>query len=92
MINTFIAALVALFFWGKSSKDVEEKTQFASWTRTIVYGVLMCVILVFYIKTYQVATVIHSIEMKGIRSSVDSTGHIVDTIAAINIRNFFHQM
>jgi hypothetical protein len=35
MINTFISAIIALFFWGKASKDVEEKTQLASKTRTI---------------------------------------------------------
>ena len=48
MINTFIAALVALFFWGKSSKDLDEKTQLASWVRTCVYGVLAFLVLVFY--------------------------------------------
>lgn len=89
MINTFIAAIVALFFWGKSSKDIEEKTQLASWLRTLVYGVLTFLVLVFYIKTYQVATVFHSIDLMGLRTSINANGDVADTIARIEITNKF---
>ncbi len=89
MINSFIAAFVALFFWGKATKDVEEKTQLASWVRTIIYGVMAFVVIVFYVKTYQVATVIHSAHISSIRSSVDSANNIADSIAIIKIVNRF---
>lgn len=89
MINTFIAAIVALFFWGKSSKDIEEKTQLASWLRTLVYGVLTFLVSVFYVKTYQVATVCHSIDLMGIRTSINSNGDVADTIATIDLTNKF---
>ncbi len=89
MITTFIAALTALFFWNKSTKDVEEKTQLSSWTRTIVYGVLMIAVWVFYIKTYQVATVFHTIQVRGLRETINSDGEIADTIATIELTNKF---
>ena len=89
MINTFIAAIVALFFWGKSSKDLDEKTQLASWVRTCVYGVLTFMVLVFYVKTYQVATVFHSIQVLGLKETVNANGEVADTIATINLVNKF---
>jgi len=89
MLNTFISALVAMFFWGKSTKDIEEKTQLASKMRTFVYGVLALFVLVFYIKTYQVATVFHTIQVKGIKESVNANGELADTIATINLVNKF---
>ena len=89
MLNTFISALVAMFFWGKSTKDIEEKTQHASKMRTFVYGVLALFVLVFYIKTYQVATVFNTIQVKGIKESVNANGELADTIATINLVNKF---
>lgn len=87
MINTFIAAIVALFFWGKSSKDIEEKTQLASWLRTLVYGVLTFLVSVFYVKTYQVATVHHNIELKGLRTSRNANNNVADTVDNIYLVN-----
>lgn len=89
MINTFIAAIVTLFFWGKSSKDLEEKTQLASWVRTCIYGFLTFLVLVFYIKTYQVATVSHTIQVMGVKESVNADGQVADTIATIDLVNKF---
>ena len=89
MINTFIAAIVALFFWGKSSKDLEEKTQLSSWVRTCVYGVLAFMVLVFYVKTYQVATVFHTIQVMGLKETVNANGELADTIATIELTNKF---
>ena len=89
MINTFIAAIVALFFWGKSSKDLDEKTQLASWVRTCVYGVLTFLVLVFYIKTYQVATVFNTIQVQGVKETVNAEGQVADSIATINLVNKF---
>lgn len=89
MINTFLAAIVALFFWKKSSKDLEEKTQLASWTRTIIFGVLAFAILVFYLKTYQVTSIYHGIQLSGVVETVDSTGNIVDSVATVDIYNKF---
>ena len=89
MINTFIAAIVALFFWGKSTKDIEEKTQLASKMRTCVYGVLTFLVLVFYIKTYQVATVFHTIQTLGVKESVNANGELADSIPSIRLVNKF---
>lgn len=89
MINTIIAAIVAMFFWGKSSKDLEEKTQLASWLKTLVYGVLTFIVLVFYIKSYQVATVFHTIQVNGLKQTVNANGVVADTIATINLTNKF---
>ena len=71
MINTFIAALVAIFFWGKSSNEVEEKTEHASGLRTLVYLVLSIVVGVFFYKTYQVAVVYNIVDVDGIRQGYD---------------------
>lgn len=89
MINVFIAALVATFFWGKVSKDVEEQTQLASWVRMLVYGALAFAVGVFYVKTYQVATVYNGLEIVGVRESLDSLGNNTDTIDVIRITNRF---
>lgn len=89
MINTFIAAITALFFWNKSTKDVEEKTQLSSWTRTIVYGVLMSFVLVCFLKSYEVATINTNIDITGYKSCVDSANNNIDTIDVIRIMNCF---
>ena len=89
MINTFISAIIALFFWGKASKDVEEKTQLASKTRTIVYFVLSVIVGIFFYKTYQVATVFTILQTEGIRESRDTLGNLADTISYISIENKF---
>lgn len=89
MINTFIAALVALFFWGKTSKDIEEKTQLASGLRTCIYGVLAFMVLVFYVKTNQVATVFYTIQLSGLKQTVNANGEVADTIATIELTNKF---
>lgn len=91
MINTFLAALVATFFWGKSTKDVEEKTQLSSWTRTIVYGVLAIAVWAFYLKTNQVATVSKNIQIMDVRRCIDSNKNVIDTVAKIELRNIFSQ-
>lgn len=89
MINILWGAITALFFWNKSTKDVEEKTQLASWTRTIVYGLFAAVILVFYLKTYKVASTYHIIQLSGIVETTDSTGNVVDSVATVKIFNKF---
>lgn len=89
MINTIIAAFVALFFWGKSTHDVDEKTQLASITRTIVYLVLSVIVGVFFYKSYQVATVFTFLQVGGLRESRDTLGNLADTIDYIKIENKF---
>lgn len=89
MINTIIATFVALFFWGKSTKDVEEKTQFASITRTIVYLFLSIIVGVFFYKSYQVATVFSMAQIAGFRESRDTAGNLADTISYVKIENRF---
>ena len=89
MINSFIAAIVALFFWGKTTKDIEEKTQLASWWRTIIYGVLTFAVAVFYVKTCQVATLTHTINALTYKGNYDEKGGTRDTIHKIDIYNRF---
>lgn len=93
MINSFIAAIVALFFFGKVSKDVEEKTQLASITKTIFYGVMSFVFCICLYKIHQVATIINYVEVVGIRESVNpnvSGDQVADTISVLRIINNFN--
>lgn len=89
MINTFVAAFVAIFFWGKSTKEVEEKTRRASKLKTFAYFVLSVVVGMFFYKTYQVSTIYNVIQVNAIRASYDSNGNIVDSIPKIEIFNRF---
>lgn len=85
----FIALIVSLFFLGKATKEVEEKTQLASYTRTIVLLVLTIAVGIFFYKTYQVATISNYIEVKDIRGSYIHKDSLADTISRIEIYNHF---
>lgn len=89
MLNPIFAAFTALFFFGKSTADVEEKTQHASWIRTIVYLALSFFVGVFFYKTYQVATIKTIINIEGINVSRDSLGNVADTVKDIHMINYF---
>ena len=88
-IDVLIASLISVFFLGKATKDVEEKTQLASKTRTILYLVLAIVVGMFYYKTQQVATIYHYINIDKQRETLDKSKHCVDTITGIVILNHF---
>ena len=88
-IDVLIASLISVFFLGKATKDVEEKTQLASKTRTILYLVLAIVVGIFYYKTQQVATIYHYINIDKQRETLDKSKHCVDTITGIVILNHF---
>jgi len=85
----FLALIVSLFFLGRATKEVEEKTQLASYTRTIVLLVLSIVVGIFFYKTYQVATISNYIEVKPIRGSYINKDSLADTISRIEILNHF---
>lgn len=92
MINIFVFALVSFLFWGKMTKEEEERTENASWVRTMVYLTLTLLFGVFYMKTYQVATIKNVIQVDGHRCSHNTqTGAIVDTIDFIHIMNRYTQ-
>lgn len=74
-IDVLIASLISVFFLGKATKDVEEKTQLASKTRTILYLVLAIVVGIFYYKTQQVATIYHYINIDKQRETLDKSKH-----------------
>ena len=88
-INAIIAAFLSLFFWGKTTKDIDEKTKLASKTKTLVYLVLSFVVGIFYYKTCQVATIYNDIIIDGVKESVNPDGQKVDTIEYIDINNKF---
>lgn len=90
MINFFIGSIIAIFFIGKASKEVEEKTENASWIRTLVYAVLSFVICTFYVKTNQVATIYTMVDVTGIRESRDTAGNVADTLSLLEIKNTFN--
>lgn len=89
MINAIIASILSLFFWGKATKEIEEKTQLASLTKTFIFFVLSLAVALFYYKTYQVATIYSYIDVQGIQESKDANGNIADTVDIIRIENRF---
>lgn len=89
MINGFIAAFIALFFWRRGTKETEEKTRLASKLRTFIYFVLSVVVGVFFYKTYQVTTILNSISVLPVRASFDASGVLADNIDKIEIFNRF---
>ena len=89
MINSVIAALIAIFFWGKPDKKVKERIRKASLIRTIVYLVLTIFVLVFYIKSNQVATVSNFVNISNGRADYNSKGEVLDTVCSLDIYNKF---
>lgn len=88
MIQILIFAAVAFLFWGKVTKEEEEKIQNASWIRTTIFLTLTIMIGVFYVKTYQVATVKNVVIVDGHRCAQNSkTLAVVDTIEEICVMN-----
>lgn len=90
MIFNFLGSIIAILFLGKASKDIEDKTENASWIRTIIYAVLAFVVCVFYVKTNQVATIYTMVNVTGFRESRDTLGNIADTLSLIEINNTFN--
>lgn len=72
IINVFIAIVVALGYWKKSSKEQEKKTAHASFIKTIILLLLTIGTSFFYYKTYQVATFKNYISVDGIKGSFDT--------------------
>ena len=89
MINKIISAFIAIFFWGKGNKAIEENTRHASKLRTLIYFVLSIVIGVFFYKTYQVTSIINHVQINALRSNFNSSGHSTDTIDELEIFNRF---
>lgn len=56
IINIFIASIVALGFWKRTSKEVDLKTAKATFSKTFIFFLLAMALTYFYYKTYQVAT------------------------------------
>lgn len=88
MANLLLAAFVAFFFWGKASKDVEEKTKIAHPAKILLYFILSFVVGVFFYKSYQVATISDLIDVRGINEGTDTLGNVTDTVQMI-INNKF---
>lgn len=71
IINIFVAIIVALGFWNKSTKERDLLTEKATLTKTGILLVLTATITFFYWKTYQVATFNNNIIVKGVKGSYD---------------------
>lgn len=68
ILNVFIAIVVALGFWRRTSKEQKRKTANASLTKTVVFLLLSIAVMLFYYKTYQIARFVNYIridEVKG---------------------------
>ena len=89
MGNYFISILITIFFLGKSSKEVDDKTKNASWARTCIYLILTIIFVIFFYKTFQVATIVNKVEITTLRGFVDSLHHTADTIEYLDINNNF---
>lgn len=89
MINTFFAAIVAILVWGKISKKKLEHITNASWFLTAVYGFLTVIVIFFFYKTYQVASVYNMVQVAGLQQACDSNGNVVDTVREIVISQKF---
>ena len=89
MLNSFISALVAIFFFGKATTETEEKTQCTSWWSVLIYGVLSALVGTFFYKTYQVATIYNIVQVAPIRTCYDEKGHTPDYIKDITIYTCF---
>ena len=92
ILNTFISAIIALFFLGRSSKDDYEKTRKASLFKVIVYCILTIITFFLFYKSYQVASIINIIDVKALRGAEDSLHHTKDSISSITIYNKFRSM
>lgn len=89
MVNLFFSALIAIFFLGKSTKEVQEKTRNSSWFRTFVFLLLTAIFCVFFYKSYQVRTIVNTIDISTLRGAKDSLNQSADTIEHVRILNNF---
>lgn len=82
-VISIVTILVVLLFWGTwglSSEEKDEKRSKASLGKTSLLFVLTIAVGVFYVKTYNVATVKNIIKIKGINCALDSNKHVLDTL------------
>lgn len=78
LLNGLIALIIALGFWGKASKEKDLKTRNASWLKVAVLAVLVFIVGVFFIKTYEIATIKNSIEVKTIKGTYLKDNTFID--------------
>lgn len=90
MINVFIAAIIALFIWHKSSQEVKNRIHNANGYKVIVFAIISSVLLVFYWKTYQVATISNHINIEAWQYGENEDGTNCDTINELTIFNRFN--
>ena len=89
MIQYFIAIIVAIGFWSSMSKDQRRKVTNASWVRTIIYIALSYIVLVFYIRTNEIATIKQSINVNTKRGSFNPKTNVFEDSVFISIYNRF---
>ncbi len=85
MINNFISAIFAMFYWKRIDSKSFKSVLHASWIRTFIYGFLAFIFSAYLYKTYQITTIYNTIQIDGIRQSYDSIGNVIDTVKSITI-------
>jgi len=88
-IVTFLIVLLFWGTWGLSSEEIDGKLDKASFGKTIILFFLTLAVSVFYVKTYNVATIKNIVKVKGINCSIDSNKNIVDTLEYLILRCSF---
>lgn len=90
MINAFIAIIISFFVWRKSSQEVKTKIRNANGYITTIFAIISFVLVVFYLKTYQVATISNSVDIKSWQYGVNEDGTNCDTINELTIMTRFN--
>lgn len=90
MMNVLIAIVIALFIWHKSSQEVKNKIRNANGYKVIIFAIISFVLLVFYWKTYQVATISNSVNIEAWQYGENEDGTNCDTINELTFLNRFN--
>ena len=72
MLNPFVALLtfISITFFYHSSRDQRRKIRQAGWKSTLLYFVLSLLVLVLFLKTYKVPSIVNYIEVKAFEQAV----------------------
>lgn len=64
MINNFLSSLIAFFFAGGMTANTEDNVRHSSWLKTITFLVITIIVLLFFLKTVQVKTLLTYVDYR----------------------------